>query len=283
MPLYTPSSLDGNQVLQYAFDDAAQRLRVDATFSGTVGDVIIKDQDGDFMEVNPDGSLNVNVINPISLEISAADGDNIAISDGTHTVDVNADGSLNVTLVPNSEIKITDGTHVLDINPDGSLSIQATSLPLPTGAATEAKQDSQITLLTSSDASLSSIDSKLPNLGPATAANSIPVTLATDVEVNVQLDAFTNPDPDNVQLVGSINGTKAGAKYGYVNNILQQILLAHDRNQDITYADFGTSNQRITQIDYTSATFPGFIARKVISYTLVMGRYRRDSIDWVII
>ena len=34
----------------------------------------------------------------------------------------------------------------------------------------------------------------------------------------------------------------------------------------ISYADFGTKNQRITQIDYVSPTIPGIIARKSIAY-----------------
>lgn len=82
---------------------------------------------------------------------------------------------------------------------------------------------------------------------------------------------------------GTDTGTISGTEYGYVYNQRQQVLAAHDREQDITYADFGTKDQRITQIDYTSPTFPGFIVRKIINYTLVSGRYRRDSVDWQIV
>jgi hypothetical protein len=100
--------------------------------------------------------------------------------------------------------------------------------------------------------------------------------------ISVDLDAFTLT-PDNVMIVGTIDGQKTGAKYGFVNNIRQQILSSHDRMQSITYADFGTKDQRVTQIDYTSPTFPGFTARKMISYTLVSNRYRRDTINWSIV
>lgn len=82
---------------------------------------------------------------------------------------------------------------------------------------------------------------------------------------------------------GTDTGTISGTEYGYVYNQRQQVLAAHDREQDITYADFGTKDQRITQIDYTSPTFPGFTVRKIINYTLVSGRYRRDSVDWQIV
>lgn len=118
-----------------------------------------------------------------------------------------------------------------------------------------------------------------------TEANPLPVDATISVVVppiTVDIDAFSN-DPDNVMLVGSEDGTKTGTKRGYVNNLRQQILATHDRNQDITYADFGTKDQRITRIDYSSATFPGITARKTLSYTLVGNRYRRDSIDWTIV
>lgn len=78
-------------------------------------------------------------------------------------------------------------------------------------------------------------------------------------------------------------GGKEGLDVNVLTNIKNQILATDDREQLITYADFGTKNQRVTQIDYTSDTFPGIIARKTLSYTLVDTRYRRDSINWAII
>lgn len=117
------------------------------------------------------------------------------------------------------------------------------------------------------------------------------VRLATDAAVSVtgisvDLDSVTpptRPDPDNVLVTGSEDGTKTGIKRAFVNNIRLQILAAHDRIQTLTYADFGTKNQRITRIDYSSATFPGTIARKEITYTQIGNRYRRDDITWSII
>lgn len=68
------------------------------------------------------------------------------------------------------------------------------------------------------------------------------------------------------------------------NNTRLSILNAADRDQEFTYADFGTKNERITQIDYTSATvFPGVTARKIFLYTLVGTKYRLDNITWVIV
>lgn len=83
-----PSPLDGNQVLQHAFEDATGRLRVDAVVTASVGSVTVIDGDGDELEVNSDGSINTNI------QVDAADGDNVAISDGTNTLDINTDGSI---------------------------------------------------------------------------------------------------------------------------------------------------------------------------------------------
>jgi len=108
----------------------------------------------------------------------------------------------------------------------------------------------------------------------------------------ISVDELGNPysaenplpvDAANVLIVGSEDGTKAGDKYAFVNNVKLQILASHDREQEITYADFGTKKQRIVQIEYSSPTFPGVVALQSISYTLVGNRYRRDNITWSIV
>lgn len=79
-------------------------------------------------------------------------------------------------------------------------------------------------------------------------------------------------------IAGTEDGTPTGVVRTFVNNVYQQILATSDRDQEIFYADFGTKNQRVTRIDYTSAIIPSVIARKEITYTLVGIRYRRDKI-----
>lgn len=98
------TKLDGNQVLKQAYDEPNNRLRVDAAVSASISDIVIEDPDGDILGINADGSIDVNVINSIQVEIDAADGDNIAISDGTDTLDVNPDGSLNVHTIFDGDI-----------------------------------------------------------------------------------------------------------------------------------------------------------------------------------
>lgn len=93
-----------------------------------------------------------------------------------------------------------------------------------------------------------------------------------DVAVNV-IDKDSHAKLDAI--VTALGGTPS--------NIRLQILAAEDREQVILYADFGTKDQRVTQIDYTSATYPGVTARKTFLYTMVGTKYRLDNINWEII
>ena len=90
------TKLDANQVIKQAYDEDKQRLRVDASVSASISDVSIVDSNGNELDVNPDGSINTNITGgSLQIEIDAADGDNVAISDGTNTMAVNPNGSIN--------------------------------------------------------------------------------------------------------------------------------------------------------------------------------------------
>lgn len=279
------TQLDDSQVIRQAFDETTDRLRVDAEITATIGvlEVEIDAADGDNIAIS-DGvkdvtitsvaaknGLDVNIINT-EVPVELAAGSEVQLTDGTDTLAINANGSINVEAVnldirdlssaqdsvtavlqAGSEIQITDGVDTLAVNADGSINVNDAAVL----------------------AALNSIDAGIPaSLGQQTAAASMSVVLASD-----QPSLVVNSGP----IRGTIDGTPSGTAYTFVNNLRQQILAAHDRNQDITYADFGTKNQRITQIDYTSATFSGITARKTLTYTLVGTRYRRDSIDWTLL
>lgn len=125
-------------------------------------------------------------------------------------------------------------------------------------------------ILTSIEVDTTNIDSKLST------------TNSTLVDI---YDALNQPLEITQPIItaGTQNGLVGGPVFINVSNLRQQILASHDREQSITYADFGTKNQRVIQIDYSSPTFAGFVAQKVILYSLVSGRYRRDSINWSVI
>lgn len=183
MPPAPPmSNKDGMQVLKLSFDESQGAIRVLADITSVITDLNIRASNGDNiaiadqtgtnkMAVNADGSINVDAVigGEVAIEVSAADGDNIAISDGVDTMAVNADGSINVLgPLTNTQLRAS------------AVPVSATSLPLPTGAATSANQATEI-------ASLSSIDSKLTSpltvTGPLTdtqlRASPVPVSLTS--------------------------------------------------------------------------------------------------------
>jgi hypothetical protein len=245
------TKFDYQQVIKKVYDEAQNRLRTDATITG---DIIIDD-----------------------INISQTD-DSIRIGDGTNLVTATVDGAktgLDVNVINDIEIEISaadgdniaisDGTNTLVVEADGSINVNTENLT----SATDSVRLGDGTTLTD-----------------VTINNELKVK-DSDVETELQTlnssvsDILTNGISS--LNTGTEDGTETGTKRIFVNNLRQQILAAHDRQQDIFYADFGTKDQRITQIDYISPVIGANIARKLISYTLVGTRYRRDSIDWSII
>lgn len=310
---YDTSPLSQENILRDIHDPVTQTIRTSATaviapgleinISHTDDSIRLGDGTSLVTSTNVSGKqgLDVNVINSsaatlppnaatettlsaVLTELQAktepADAQNIrTISSATDSIAV--PGVAQETTLAALNNKVT--TSVNGILVDGSGVTQPVSqvgtwnVNLPTGASTSALQ-------TAGNASLSNIDNKLPSLGQHNAAGSVSVVLASDqtLTVNADLNAFS-ATPDSVLLVGSVDGSASGTKYGFTNNLKQQILDSQDRQAAFTYADFGTKNQRITQIDYTSGTFSGFTARRVFSYTLVGNSYRRDDEVWTIV
>lgn len=257
-----------------------RRIAVDAAITANIGNLDVKldattssvriedPNTSAHIRVEADGSINVNIV------ADAASGDNmmaVGTEDGTtagvkHVLKIGSDGKAEVkdtdaaSKLDSILTEITQKTEPSDAQNIRPLSSATDSVDVP-GVSTEAKQDA-------ANASLASIDSKLD--GP------IPVSGTVTV-------GDLNANKDDVAIAGTEDGTAAGTVRHFVNNRRQQILASHDRVQNITYADFGTKDQRVTAITYTSPTFPGISAVKTITYTLVGNRYRRDDIIWSIV
>lgn len=88
---------------------------------------------------------------------------------------------------------------------------------------------------------------------------------------------------DNVLIAGTENGQANGTLRYFVNNLKEQINSSHDRSRAFVWLDFGTKDERVSQINMTSSSFPGVTARKTFNYTQVGNRYRLDSDVWSII
>lgn len=78
---------------------------------------------------------------------------------------------------------------------------------------------------------------------------------------------------------GTVDGTASGTERTFVNNYKNQVLNSHDLVVTYTWLNFGTKDERVSQIVYTSATIPAVITR-LFSYTLTGGKYRLDTETW---
>ncbi len=287
MPFDT-SPLSSENVLRDIHDPVTQTIRTSATAVIAPGLVVEIDHTNDSVAigtttqlftgttVGPKVGLDINIINT-SIPLPANAATESTLNSILTGVNILATESTLSTI--NSKIVTT----VNGIKVDGSAVTQPVSqigtwnINLPTNAATD-------TLQTAGNNILTNIDNKLPVLGQHASAGSVSVVLASDqtLTVNADLNAFSIT-PDSVLNVGSIDGTATGTKFGIVNNRRQQILDSHDRQANFTYADFGTKDQRVTQIDYTSPTFAGITAQRIFNYTLVGTRYKRDDEVWSIV
>lgn len=148
----------------------------------------------------------------------------------------------------------------LSVTAGGELNISAASLPLPSGAATAAKQDI-------GNNSLSSIDSKTPALGQALAAASVPVVLTS-----AQLSTLTP--------LSTIAATQSGSWTVGVNNFpatqpVSGTVAATQSGSWTVTANAGTNlNTSALNLESTqsamSAKFPATLGQKAMSASMAV-------------
>lgn len=243
-------------------------------------------------------TAHATIVVPGGLEVIIDhSSDSIRLGDGTNlvtTTSVSGKVGLDVNILNSSEDTLQDILTELSskTEPTDSQNIRAINVLTDSISApnVESRLDSLLTELQlkadlTEAQNIRDLDSSqdsvsVPELATTNSLlTNINSTLSSPLQV--ELEGFSSA-PDSVQIVGSKDGTSTGTKLGIVYNIRKAILDAEDRESDIVYADFGTKNQRVLSITYTSPTFPGRSAIKQLTYNLVGGRYRRDSIDWIV-
>lgn len=216
----------------------------------------------------------INKDNPLAVDIAQVDIGDISI--GTDGFDQNNPDSM---LGTGSEDGTKTGTkHALKIDSDGDLHVAITNgvekASISGGELSVHDQDS-VDAIQNNGSILSNINSTL----------STGTINVSDGGTQSTLGSILNQLENGSIALGTEDGTVNGVARPFVNNIRLQILAAKDRDQAITYADFGTKDQRITSITYTAPSIgsgAGFTAIKTISYTLIGTKYRRDNITWSI-
>lgn len=164
------------------YPNNTEALRVDATVVVSPNVTVTNGAGAAAVNIQDGGnSITVDAINLDTRDLSPAT-DGVAIygsDDGGTTkriIKTDAGGAIQVDLEVAS-VTVNNGAGAAAVNiQDGgnSITIDATTLPLPTGAATSANQTTEI-------ASLASIDAGIPAaLGQTTMAASMPVTIASN-------------------------------------------------------------------------------------------------------
>lgn len=304
---YPTSQLSGENVLRDIHDPATQTIRTSATAIIAPGLQVEIDHFTDSIRLG-DGTnflTSTQLSGKNGLDVNLIDKQ-VELKSGSNVLAINADGSLNASVVidhTEDSIRLGNGTTLFTgttVGPKTGLDVNVmnSSLPLPLGAATETTLASVLTELQQktepSDIQnirvissvtdsitvpgISSIDSKIPTQGQKPSAQSIPVVFAND-----QSPLSVNLGNEPFKVSGTKDGTTGGLEYTFVNNERQQVLEAHDRIDTYTYADFGTKNQRIIRVDYTSATFPGIVVRRDFNYVLDGNKYKRTNSPWTIV
>lgn len=294
------NKMDQGNIIRQVYDPTSESLNVNIVGSGSPSlpsTVRLSDGTGYISSTTALGyrALDVSIKNIPEILISHTD-DSIRLGDGTNLISSTTNGlkqGLDVNII-NTIIGVQDASALTELQ---SINSKLTSPITITGTVNLGTIGDVAT-----ETTLSSINNKIPTNLTVTANRllvdgsgvtqpvsvltlPLPTGAATESTLNNILTSLSTGISVNEPLLisGTDDGTPTGTEYSLVYNLRQQILASHDRDMDITYADFGTKNQRVTQIDYTSGTFPGFTARKVLSYTLVGTNYRRDSITWSIV
>jgi len=115
--------------------------------------------------------------------------------------------------------------------------------------------------------------SPVPVTGTVAIAGSVAIAEPVDVVVTTPV-VIDDSTPVNVTIQEPIDVVA-------LENVRQQMLKDPLLERAFTWLDFGTKNQRISTIVYTSTNLPLNTVTRTFSYTLVGTRYRLDTDEWV--
>jgi len=303
--------LNSDNILKKVYDPATEGLRttavasfiggtVEIAISDTTDSIKIGDGTGTYLDINPDGSINVKLGTVTDLDIRDlnANQDNIlfigtengaiggtqhaaridsgldlrvGISNGNNKALVNLAGQLSVidtdanTLLNDIKTKL-NGT--LSVDDDASQILLNSIYTVLSSGTIEVNDINTQTLITTANTILNSILTQL-NSGTLKVDDDQTQSLLTNILSQLQAGGIA---------IGTEDGTATGTQHVFVNNLRKMIMDSADRAGVISYLDISDKkNRRIDKIDYTSATFPGITASKQFTYTLVSGDYVRTS------
>jgi len=164
---------------------------------------------------------------------------------------------------------ITDGTDAMLVNADGSINTAVTSSALPTGAATEVKQDTGNTSLDNIDTSTSSIDSKLSTFTASQYNQTVGNTYLSNISNNSE-------PPSASGTAGTINGEAVTTSVSSVNGYSTISIIPSGTWSGLIALQGsvdGTTYQLIPVFEYAARTAQLYISTNDI-YTAAIGGFR---------
>jgi len=174
------------------------------------------------------------------------------------------------TKVPDRGSALTADSMPVNIASDQTVPISASSLPLPSGAATSANQNTSNGHLTTINTSTASVDTKFPDRGAALTADSVPVNIASDQTVPISATALPLPTGAATSALQTTGNAILTTINTSLDNIETDIGLLEDRLSGsfvpdefdfnlITYRTTGNGIGEIDQVVYRTGGSGGTI------------------------
>lgn len=235
--------------------------------------VTVRGENGNTLEPNPDGSINIGGVVNVDTDLTNVEDKLDVLIGEAQDANLSLDGIAGSAASIDSKLtQVNSNLDSLELKLDDS------------NASLDAIESSTSSL----DAKLTTVNNNLANIEADTSmlVGQSAVSNSELAEANTHLqaieDALSQPleIAQPVVTAGTEDGNATSPKFVTVYSRRQQVLDSKDRVATFTYEDFGTKDQRIASIVYTSPTFPGVSIRREFSYSQVLGRYRRDSETW---
>jgi outer membrane murein-binding lipoprotein Lpp len=292
-----PSRLDANQVLQGSFDESTGRLRtdslatvvnadIDVSLDATEDNVAIADPDGDFLDINDDGSINVDGTDEIIAELQSVNSEldgqtiqNAQIITELQTLNTSTD---NIELDVDA---IRVAVQSIDTDFDVALSTRATeATQLANNSELQdinSELDSQTTLLTHIDSDLHSVNSSLDAIEEDTDDIRIAIqSIDSDIDVPLSTRATEVTQLSNNQELQDLN-----VRLETNNNLYSRILPVLTNANFLKLGNFDSIEEtflgNVATLSYKEDTFE--IAKATITFNsptdwnMVLERYILDD------
>jgi len=187
-------------------------------------------------------------LSALNTKVTAVDTDSVTVTSSALPTGAATESTLSTVAgdttsldskIPSQGAALTAGSLPVTIASDQTVPVSATSLPLPTGAASEST-------LSTVAGDTTSLDSKVPAQGSALTAASLPVNIASDQTVPVSASSLPLP-------TGAATESTLSTAAGDINSIASDSTSIAS-NTDNTASEITSLNAKVTTVDTGNVT-----------------------------